>query len=133
MCFCCCFFLFFLLYCRFSEILNKLNGCFSDTPSFRISVISSSQWIMFLVGIFWVIWQKMMQTCEALDFWGLHKNTNSEFPCIRTRLPRSAKRYFSFQPSPDIYTPDHRKINLGWWKIPYRKTRRTEFAFYHVI
>lgn len=27
-------------------------------------------------------------------------------------LPRSAKRIFSFLPSPDIHTPDQRKINL---------------------
>ena len=39
----------------------------------RISVISSSQWNMSLVSIFWVIWRKVMPIREVPDFWGLHK------------------------------------------------------------
>ena len=50
-----------------------------------ISVITSSQWIMSLVSIFWVTWRKVMQTCEAPDFWGLHKNKNCSFPLKKTQ------------------------------------------------
>ena len=53
-------------------VFLTLNIC----RQLRISVICSSQYIMSLVGIFWVIWRKMMQTREVPDFWGLHKNMN---------------------------------------------------------
>ena len=46
----------------------------------RISVISSSQWNISLVSIFWVIWRKVMYTREAPNFGGLHKNMNCVFP-----------------------------------------------------
>ena len=53
-------------------VFLTLNIC----RQLRISVICSSQYIMSLVAIFWVIWRKMMQTREVPDFWGLHKNMN---------------------------------------------------------
>ena len=52
----------------------------------RISVISSSQWNMFSVKTFWVIWRKVMHTCEAPNYWGLHKNMNCAFPLRSVEL-----------------------------------------------
>ena len=46
----------------------------------RISLVTSSQLNMSLVN-----WRKVMQTCEALDFWGLHKNKNCAFPLRKER------------------------------------------------
>ena len=56
-----------------------LNIC----TKLKISVISSSQWNTSLVTIFWVIWRKVMHTCEAPDFWKLDKTMNSTFPLIK--------------------------------------------------
>ena len=71
-----------IVFCWYSEILKSwmvvfltLNIC----RRFRIWVISSSQWIMSSVSIFWVIWGKVTQTREATDSWGLHKNRNCAF------------------------------------------------------
>ena len=57
-------------------VFLTLNIC----RKLRILEISSSQWNMSLVSIFWVIWRKIMHTCKAPDLWGLHKNMNCAFP-----------------------------------------------------
>ena len=35
---------------------------------------------MSLISISWVIWGTVIETCEAPDFLGLHKNKNFAFP-----------------------------------------------------
>ena len=66
----------------FWNIRKKLIGVFLTLNICRklgISVISSNQ-LMSLVSIFWVIWGKGMQTREAPNFGELHKNKNCTFP-----------------------------------------------------
>ena len=69
----------------------------------RISVISSSQWNMSLVSTFWVIWRKVIHTCEAPDFWRLHKNMSCMFPLMWKTLGNVFLRYrrvsFSYFPN----------------------------------
>ena len=57
-------------------VFHILNIC----RKLIISVICSSQWNMSLVTTFWVIWRNVMHTCEAPEFWWLHKNINCEVP-----------------------------------------------------
>ena len=69
----------------------RLNTC----RKLWISVITSSQWNMYLVSIFWVIWGKLIETREALNFrgeggqGGLKKNTNYGFPLSKFKLFKS--------------------------------------------
>ena len=50
----------------------------------RVSAISFSQWNMYFTSIFWVVWRKVMQASEVLDFWRLYKNMNWAFPMSRS-------------------------------------------------
>ena len=50
----------------------------------RVSAISFSQWNMYFTSIFWVVWRKIMQASEVLDFWRLYKNMNWAFPMSRS-------------------------------------------------
>ena len=69
----------------------RLNTC----RKLWISVITSGQWNMYLVSIFWVIWGKLIETREALNFrgeggkGGLKKNTNYGFPLSKFKLFKS--------------------------------------------
>ena len=44
-----------------------------------ITVISSNQWNVLVVSIFWVIWGNKLETHKSFDFWGLYKNKNCAF------------------------------------------------------
>ena len=43
------------------------------------AVISLSQWNVFVVGIFWIVWRNMLSTHEAPDLLGLHKGKQYAF------------------------------------------------------